>query len=281
MIIVTGGVGYVGRHVARLLKATTLDRRAPADIRADLADARVDWAKVEAVVHCAGLISVAESVERPELYWWTNVGAAAAFFQGARGKRVVFSSSAAVYGEPQSIPIAEDHPTRPINPYGRTKLACEEMLRDLGVRLTVLRYFNAAGADEDHEPETHLIPRVVRASLTGEPLPVYGDGSHVRDFVHVDDLAEAHVRALERPGIYNLGSGRGTSVREVIELARRVTGRPIEVRPGPPRPADPKVLVADVSRARRDLGWEPRRTLEDIIASTYESQRKRADGHRS
>ncbi len=292
MILITGGAGYVGRHVARALggRAAILDdfRASPRScaegrpvVEADLAQARVDWAAIEAVVHCAGSIQVGESVEKPGLYWWNNVGAAAAFFRSApAGTRVVFSSTAAVYGEPERRPIPEDHPLRPINPYGRTKLACETMLRDLGLALTALRYFNAAGGDEDHRPETHLVPRVVLAALRDEPVPVYGDGSHVRDFVHAEDLARAHLLALERPpGTYNLGSGKGTSVREVIETAERVIGKKIAVRQEPPRPGDPKVLVADISRARRELGWEPRRTLEEIIAGTYEWRKAHPDGH--
>lgn len=290
MILITGGAGYVGRSVTRLLggRAVALDdlrngRRAALDgtplIEADIASAEIDWTRYEAVVHCAGSIDVAESVRDPALYWWNNVAAAALFFRGASGKPVVFSSSAAVYGEPRRVPIREDDPTEPINPYGHTKLAAEHMLRDLGVRLTALRYFNAAGADEDHRPETHLIPRVVRAALTGNPVPVYGDGSHVRDFVHVEDLARAHLLALERGGTFNLGSGKGTSVREVIETVQRVTGRRIEVRREPPRPGDPKVLVADITRARRDLGWEPRKTLEDIIADTFDWWEKHPDGY--
>ncbi|HVR82958.1 MAG TPA: UDP-glucose 4-epimerase GalE [Planctomycetota bacterium] len=281
MILVTGGAGYIGRHVCRALgrdEVVALDdlrnsSRAALGtiplIRAELATADVDWDRFEAVVHCAAFIDVAQSMREPAMYWRNNLAAPAAFFEKARGKDVVFSSTAAVYGEPESIPISEDNAKNPTNPYGRSKLAAEQMLRDYGVRLTVLRYFNAAGDDEDHRVETHLIPNVVRAAILGEPLRVFGDGSAVRDFVHVDDLARAHVLALGKPGTYNLGSGRGWTVLEVIERARRVTGKKIDVVFAPPRPGDPRVLVADNTNARRELGWEPTRSLDEMIDSTY------------
>ena len=290
MILITGGAGYVGRNIARALKSGVklLDDfratpRAAAQgwpvLEADLAVARVDWAGIDAVIHCAGSTQVAESVQKPGLYWWNNVAAAIALFRDAGKKKVVFSSPAAVYGEPERWPIGEDDPKRPINPYGRSKLACEILLRDLGLELTVLRYFNACGGDEDHRPETHLIPNVVRAALRDEPVPVYGDGSCVRDFIHVEDLARAHVLALEKPGTYNLGSGRGASVREVIETAERVIGKKIRVRTEPPRPGDPRVLVADISRARKELGWAPARSLEDIIDSACQWRKEHPDGY--
>lgn len=294
MILVTGGAGYIGRHICRALgnaKVVALDdlrntsRSAlppgVALLEEELSKAVVDWDRVEAVIHCAGSSDVAQSVREPGLYWRNNLAAAASFFEGTRGKKVVVSSTAAVYGEPVSLPISEDHLKIPTNPYGHTKLALEQLLRDYGVRLTVLRYFNAAGEDEDHRVETHLVPNVVRAALSGEPVTVYGDGKNVRDYVHVDDLARAHVLALETPGTYNLGSGSGSTVLEVIETARRVTGRKIDVVFQPARPGDPKSLVADISRARRVLGWTPTRTLEDMIASTYEWRRSHPDGYRA
>jgi len=291
MILVTGGAGYVGRNVARVLKgpvAVVDDFRnswraslppGATLLEGDVASVRPDWDKVEAVVHCAGSMDVAESVRDPALYWRNNVVAAAVFFRDAGAKRVVFSSTCQVYGEPEFLPVSEDHPTRPINPYGRTKLAAEELFAGLGLRLTVLRYFNAAGGDQIHRNETHLIPRLLRAALTGETVPIFGDGHAIRDFVHVEDVARAHVAALERPGVYNLGSGRGASVVEIVEVARRVTGKEIPLRFEPPRPGDPKVLVADISRARRDLGWEPRHDLRSIVAGTWEWLKAHPQGY--
>lgn len=290
MILVTGGAGYIGRNVARVLgkDVTAIDdlrnswQGAAGNgplLQQDLATAEVDWTRIEAVIHCAGSMDVAESVRQPELYRRNNVDIPRAFFTGARGKPLVFSSTCQVYGEPEILPVPEDHPTRPINPYGESKLAAEGMLRELGVRLTVLRYFNAAGGDQLHRHETHLIPKVVDAALSGGSVTIFGDGSMIRDYVHVEDVARAHVKALDRPGTYNLGSGRGTSVLEVIETARRVTGRPIRIEWGPPRPGDPKGLVADISRARRELGWEPRRSLEDIISSVWEWRKAHPAGY--
>ena len=292
MILVTGGAGYIGRHICRALgkaEVVALDdlrntSRAALPpgvtlIQEELSKAEVDWSRIEAVIHCAGSSDVAQSVREPDLYWQNNLAAAASFFQGAQGKTVVVSSTAAVYGEPVSLPISEEQVKIPTNPYGHTKLALEQMLRDYGVRLTVLRYFNAGGEDEDHRVETHLIPNVVRAALSGEPVTVFGDGSNIRDYVHVDDLARAHVLALEMPGIFNLGSGSGSTVLEVIDIARRVTGRKIDVVFKPARPGDPKALVADITRARSILGWSPTRSLEDMIASTFEWRKAHPQGY--
>jgi len=292
MIVVTGGAGYIGRHICRALgkadvvvlddlrnsSRAALPPKVPM-IEEELSKAKFDWSAVKAVIHCAGSSDVAQSVRDPGLYWRNNLAAAATFFEGVRGKTVVFSSTAAVYGEPVSLPISEDHLKVPTNPYGHTKLAMEQMLKDYGARLTVLRYFNAGGDDEDHRVETHLIPNVVRAALSGMPMTVFGDGSNIRDFVHVDDLARAHVLALEVPGTYNLGSGSWKTVLEVIEVARRVTGKRIEVVFEPARPGDPKSLVADISRAQRCLGWSPTHSLEDMIASTFEWRKAHPQGY--
>lgn len=292
MILVTGGAGYIGRHICRALgdaQVVALDdlrntSRAALPpgiplLQEDLSKASIDWDRVDAVVHCAGSSDVAQSVREPGLYWRNNLAAAASFFEGAKGKTVVVSSTAAVYGEPTSLPISEDQLKVPTNPYGHTKLALEQMLRDFGVRLTVLRYFNAGGEDEDHPVETHLIPNIVRAALTGEPVTVFGDGSNLRDFVHVDDLARAHVLALEVPGTFNLGSGKGWTVLQVIDVARRVTGKAIDIVFKPARPGDPNALVADISRARRSLGWSPTRSLEEMIDSTFEWRKAHPQGY--
>lgn len=287
-ILVTGGAGYIGRHICQALlprKVVAIDNlsrglRTPLPfgvplIKKGIAEAEVSWSEVDAVIHCAGYSNVAESVLEPYLYWKNNVDDAAEFFVGATtGRKVVVSSTAAVYGEPASLPISEEHVTVPMNPYGHTKLALEHLLEDFGVNLTVLRYFNAAGGDEDHQEETHLIPNVVRAAITGEPVTVYGDGSNVRDYIHVDDLARAHVLALETKGTFNLGSGSGLTVLQVIDVVRWVTGSKIDVVFKPARQGDPKALVADISKARRVLGWAPRHSLEDIIVSAFEWRKK-------
>jgi UDP-glucose-4-epimerase GalE len=216
--------------------------------------------------------------------------------------RIVFSSSAAVYGEPETTPITETHPMQPINPYGWSKLMGERILLDAaatyGIGVVALRYFNAAGAEpeaglgEDHRPETHLLPLAVQAALSGdEPLTVHGsdydtrDGSCVRDYVHVDDLTEAHIlglRYLEEEGasdVFNLGTETGTSVLELIAEVESVTGLPVPRRVGPRRPGDPAVLVASGEKARRVLGWAPRHTLEQMIRSTYEFFRRNPNGY--
>jgi len=209
-----------------------------------------------------------------------------------------------VYGEPVAIPMDEDHPTRPTNPYGETKLALETALRwfhaAYGFAFVSLRYFNAAGATADgvlgevHDPETHLVPNVLRAAATSEPVPVFGtdyathDGSAVRDYIHVEDLADAHVLALEHleskggASVFNLGNGVGFSVLQVIESARRVTGRPVPTRKARRRPGDPETLVASSGRARRVLGWAPRhRELDSILETAWRFARAHPRGYRS
>ncbi len=278
MLVVTGGAGYIGSVVVRLLRDAGREVFVVDDLRtghrdalegvphlvADIMDAVLDWTNVEGVFHFAALIQVEESVREPALYRRNNCEAAKRFLAPAveRGLPIVFSSTAAVYGEPESTPIAEDHPTRPLNPYGEAKLEVERWLRERGARAAILRYFNAAGGNERHRPETHLIPRLLAAT---EPFVIYGsdyptrDGTCVRDFIHVEDLARAHLLALGKAGTWNLGTGRGTTVREVVERSGKA------YRLAPRRPGDAAELVADASRAKREFGWEPRLTLDDIL----------------
>jgi UDP-glucose-4-epimerase GalE len=246
-----------------------------------------------AVLHFAARLLVAESVREPIGYYRTNVTGTLAVLEAMAETGVgqfVFSSTAATFGEPERVPIDEGHPQRPINAYGESKLAVERALphveRATGIRYAVLRYFNAAGADpegligEDHDPEEHLIPLAIRAAGGGAPLTVFGDdydtpdGTCLRDYVHVSDLADAHVLALGRlraggaSGAYNLGGGDGMSVRQVIEAVARAAGRPVPHAVGPRRAGDPARLVASNARARAELGWTPRRSALDEIVGT-------------
>jgi UDP-glucose-4-epimerase GalE len=325
MILVTGGAGYVGSHALREIRRagedvvvvddlseghreavgdadlTIVSLAEPAALREVFAARRPD-----AVLHFAASCYVGESVENPARYWAQNVVAGHHLLECVREFEVphlIFSSSCAVYGQPESLPIREETPRRPLSPYGRTKAVFEDMLADheraYGLRFTALRYFNAAGADpsgeigEDHEPETHLIPLVLGAAQgTRPPVTVLGDdystpdGTCVRDYVHVSDLATAHLQALERlrgggsSGAYNLGRGRGASVREVLAAAREVTGREIPHEIGPRRPGDPSTLVADPTRAASDLGFEPRFTdLREIVESAWRWHSARPAGY--
>jgi UDP-glucose-4-epimerase GalE len=309
-VLVTGGAGYVGSHAARALAAAgrrvvVLDdlsagreafvRWGPF-VRGDVADeALVERScrahGVSGCLHLAGRISVEESVRDPAGYFRANVAATEALARalGRAGvRRLVFSSSAAVYGDPERVPIPEDHPRRPVSPYGESKARAEDALASSGLDVVSLRYFNAAGAargagiGEAHDPETHLVPLALAAAEGGRPLVVFGedwptpDGTCLRDYVHVEDLADAHVLALARlerglgGGTWNLGAGEGRSVREVLAAAGRAAGREVPARSGPRRAGDPAVLVADVARARRDLGWAPARSsLERIVADAW------------
>src|SRR5258708_3465179 len=314
-VLVTGGAGYIGSHVCKALAAAgyrpvTYDnlseghhwavRWGPLE-RGNLAHtARLENAirrhRPIAVIHLAGVIAAGESVSDPAKYYEINVAGTLSLLSVMRQQgidRIVFSSSAAVYGEPRSTPITEDHPLLPINPYGAGKLACERILCDFaagyGIRSVSLRYFNAAGADPDgeigeaHRIETHLIPLVLETALGQRPaVSVFGtdyptrDGTCVRDYVHVADLATAHVLAMDCLGtqagahVFNLGSGTGATVPEVVEAARRVTGRSFNVEVRPRRPGDPAALVADATRAKKVLGWVPRYpTLNAQVASAW------------
>lgn len=321
-ILVCGGAGYIGSHMVRRLLDEGMDvsvfdsfetghREAvpqgvevfegnlknPADVGRALGAKPFD-----AVFHFAARIQVGESVQNPALYYGNNVGGTMVLLEEMVRReigRFVFSSSAAVYGNPLEIPIREDHPLAPINPYGWTKRMIEQVLADYwkayGLASVSLRYFNACGADpsgrigESHDPETHLIPNILKRALEGGQVPVtlFGDdyptpdGTCVRDYVHVCDLAEAHLRALEAmkaaPGAkaYNLGNGRGFSVREVLSAAEEVLGTKIESRVAPRREGDPAFLVADSRLAERELGWRPRYAgIGDIIRTALEWHRR-------
>jgi UDP-glucose-4-epimerase GalE len=257
--------------------------------------------KIDAIMHFAAFIEVGESVADPAKYYVNNVVNSLALLQAAvrRGIRhFVFSSSAAVYGSPQRVPIEENHPAAPVNPYGWTKRMVENMLADFGraygLKWVALRYFNAAGADADadigeqHDPESHLIPRILDAALDGaRPIHVYGtdypteDGTCIRDYVHVADLARAHILALEHllagsaGGVFNLGQGRGYSVMEVIRTVSEITGRTIAVNTSARRPGDAAVLIASNRKALEVLGWTPQEsTLENIITTAWQWHRK-------
>lgn len=315
--LVIGGAGYIGSHMVRVLAQTghqvaVLDNFSSGHLEAVagykvytadlLVPAQIDQVlndfKPELVLHFAARSVVVESMLDPMLYHHNNVVGVLNLLDSMRrcgNKRLVFSSTAAVYGVPLKRRIEEDHPTAPISTYGWGKLFAERMIQDhcraYGLRATVLRYFNAAGADdsgeigESHSPETHLIPSVLRVAAGLAPkVQLFGsdyetrDGYSVRDFVHVNDLASAHLlaaRALARDDLpdfqlYNLGNGQGFSVLEVLNAAQEVVGRPIEVEISDRRPGDPPVLGADSSRARRVLGWEPQvPDLRDIVASAW------------
>ena len=320
-LLVTGGAGYIGSIVAQQLldaghAVTILDdlsrghREAVPDqaelARVDLLDepaVRVTVAQgFDAVMHFASLALVAESVAHPERYHRTNHVGALNLLDAMRAadvRRLVFSSTCAVYGEPDEVPMHEDIPAAPVNAYGNSKLAIDRMISDEarahGLAAASLRYFNVAGAyghlGEDHDPETHLIPLVLRAAAgKTDHVKVFGtdyptrDGTAVRDYIHVDDLGRAHILALEatepgRHAIYNLGTGDGSTVREVIEAARRVTGAPIEVREEPRRPGDPPALVASSEKIRNDLGWVPEKGLDDMIADAWAWHQAHPDGY--
>ena len=319
MILVTGGAGYIGSHCAKELmqqgyEVLVLDNLSQGHreavlarhfVRTDLLDLKglQDVFReylIEAVIHFAGLIRVGESVDNPEIYYQNNVLGTLNLLQAMREhdvNRMIFSSSAAVYGDPEVVPIPENHSKRPKNPYGKTKWMTEEILRDYmdayGMNYIALRYFNAAGCDpegqlgENHDPETHLIPIVLDVALgKRDCITIFGsdydtpDGTCLRDYVHVSDLAEAHVLSLNalangaESTNYNLGIGRGYSVREVIDVCRRVTGRAIIVREGERRAGDPPLLIADPARIKRDLNWQPRFTdLTEIVATAWRQRR--------
>lgn len=319
-VLVTGAAGYIGSHVALALeesghevvrlddlstgnKANLLGRPC---VTASLSDGeRVAAALVgvDAVAHLAGSALVPESVRKPELYWRNNVASALTLLECMRAagtRRIVFSSTCAVYGLPARVPIPESCPLQPVTPYGSSKAAVERLIRDMGeahgIEWTVFRYFNAAGAHptagigELHEPETHLIPLALEA-IAGHrpPLTVFGtdhetpDGTCIRDYVDVRDIASAHVLALQamaagelRHETFNLGHGKGRSVREVLRACGTVTGQAVPVVDGERRIGDPPVLVADARRARTRLGWKPAHDLDDMIHGAWRFVARRA-----
>ena len=319
-ILVTGGAGYIGSHACKALAAqgytpVVYDNFSRGNRWAvkwgpleegDIADpARLrgvfEKYRPEALMHFAAYAYVAESVQNPLMYYQNNVAGTASLLSSLldyRAVPVVFSSTCATYGVPDGVPISEDQPQRPINPYGHTKLFVEQMLRDLhrshGLAWIALRYFNAAGADpegeigEAHDPEPHVIPLAITAAQNGGAFRLNGvdydtpDGSCVRDFVHVADIADAHVRALKllldggESCALNLANAVGYSVKQVVAITEQVCGRPIRLEVGPRRAGDPAVLVGDSTRARRLLGWNPSRSdLRTQIADAWNWARKR------
>jgi UDP-glucose 4-epimerase len=314
-ILITGGAGYVGSvsaeaflaagHEVVVLDDLTTGHRAAVPGGATLHAATyadgdglarlLEAERIEAILHCAARSLVGESIREPSKYYRDNVAGGIALLEAARAsgvERIVFSSTAAVYGIPDSTPIPEDAPLRPINPYGESKRTFESALawygRAYGLRSASLRYFNVAGATaalgEDHDPETHLIPNVLMAAEGALELTVFGDdyttpdGTCVRDYIHVADLADAHLRAIAATGddrtaeplVCNLGNGGGFSIREVIAAAEAVVGRPIPFTVGPRRIGDPPVLVALAARAAEVLGWRPARpSLEEMVGSAW------------
>jgi UDP-glucose 4-epimerase len=322
-ILVTGGAGYVGSAVSELLlqkghRVTIVDNltrghrqsvpEAARLIIGDIGDvSSLDdlfrEGRFDAVMHFAALIEAGESMQKPEIYFRNNVANTLALLETVlkhKVPRFVFSSTAAVYGDPDESPITETAALRPTNAYGESKLMVERMLdwfhRLHGLSYASLRYFNAAGArqchGEAHQPESHLIPRVLQVALgQKDSVAIYGhdyptpDGTCVRDYIHISDLAQAHALVLDSldsgaQRIYNLGNGRGFSVLDVIETARRVTGRPIPVRETPRRPGDPALLVASSEKIRRELGWEPRLgSLFEIIRTSWEWHSSHPNGY--
>ena len=314
-VLVVGGAGYIGSHMVLMLserghEVVVLDDLSTGHREAVLAGEFVEGSMADAqlldrlfaahrfdgVMHFASYIQVGESVLAPAKYYRNNVANTLVLLDAMvrHGVRhFIFSSTAAVYGEPLRVPIDETHPCAPINPYGRSKRMVEEILADYnrahGLKSVCLRYFNAAGADpqgrigELHEPETHLIPLVLQAAAGRRPhLTVFGtdystrDGTCIRDYIHVVDLCSAHLLALERlvqgagSAVYNLGHGKGFSIRKVVAAAERVTGRPVPVVEGPRREGDPAILIASPERALRELRWRPERSdLERIIADAW------------
>lgn len=319
-ILVTGGAGYIGSHTRYFLQqqghsvivVDNLSRGhrevVPPEIlhTLDVRDTEqltnlLERERVDAVIHFAAFIAVGESTQVPEVYFSNNIAGSVSLFEAmlrAGVKRIVFSSTAAAYGIPKRVPITEDEPSAPINPYGESKVMVETILEWLDryreLRSIRLRYFNACGAEpgaglgERHDPETHLIPLILRAVLTGNPVTLFGDdyptpdGTCIRDYIHVSDLAEAHVRAVEyllnggQSQVFNVGTGSGHSVKEVLSAVERVTGKAVPYKIGPRREGDPPSLVADSQKLQNALGWHPNRAdLDRIVADAWTFAKQR------
>jgi len=313
-VLVTGGAGYIGSHTAKALaqaghEPITYDNLSEGHrfavrwgpfVEGDLADRTLlahvlAGYRIGAVIHFAANAYVGESVTNPSKYYRNNLVNTLNLLDTMRDAgvdRIVFSSTCATYGDPQTLPLTEEHPQSPVNPYGETKLAIERALhwygRAYGLKWAALRYFNAAGADPDgdigevHHPETHLIPLALAAAAgQSEPLQIFGtdyptgDGTAIRDYIHVTDLAGAHLRALDHltgggaSRAFNLGTGQGYSVREVLDTVARVTGRTVPARETDRRPGDPPSLVADPTAARKSLGWQTEHDMDSIVATAW------------
>ena len=311
-ILVTGGAGYIGSITAHHLLARGFEVIVVDDLsrghRENVAPEQLHVLRlqdtdgmtavlkgVDAVVHFAAYSAVGESMREPELYFSNNVGGTVSLLEAmARNgvRRLVFSSTAAVYGNPEKMPIPEDARIAPVNPYGESKAIVEKLLRELdhyrGLRSVPLRYFNACGAEpgaglgEAHNPETHLIPLLFRAAATGEPVQIFGDdyatpdGTCIRDYIHVSDLATAHVAALDHllaggaSAAFNVGTGAGLTVLEVLRAVEKVTGKSVPHKIAPRREGDPTELVADSTKLRKTLGWEPRHSgIEEIVRDAW------------
>jgi UDP-glucose-4-epimerase GalE len=325
-VLVTGGAGYIGSHAAKALSRAGYRVVVYDNLVAGHRDA-VKWGElvvgditdvaavraairahgISAVMHFAAFLDVGESVREPLRYYRNNVGGALSVLEAMAAEAVtlfVFSSTCATYGEPIETPISESHPQNPINAYGESKLAVERALphveRAFGIKYAALRYFNAAGADpdgeigEDHSPEIHLIPRAIEAATGGPGLQVFGDdyptpdGTCLRDYIHVSDLADAHVRALEaiaetgRSGAYNLGTGKPHSVKAVIDAVARISGSRVPWTLAPRRPGDPAVLYAAPHKAEAELHWKPRYgDLDTIVRTAWQWHRSHPHGYRT